>query len=122
MIVWIAPMDCKNVFDLFPNLIEEDPATDNTKELTDKEKYRRWLENILFITGLIIGLYAWYKGTYGNGPGPDIGSTGGTVNIADDISVKSDSSSSSSEISLLSEKYNTQPSKDSAGPIISKHW
>jgi hypothetical protein len=34
-------MDCKNILDLFPNLIEEDPATDNTKELTDKEKYRR---------------------------------------------------------------------------------
>jgi len=120
MIIWIAPMDCKNILDLFPNLIEEDPATDNTKELTDKEKYRRWLENILFITGLIIGLYAWYKGSYGgNSPGPDIGSTGSTVNIPDDISIKSDSSSSSSEISLLSEKFNTQPSK---GPIISKHW
>jgi hypothetical protein len=32
-------MDCKNIIDLFPNLIEEDTA--NTKELTDKEKYRR---------------------------------------------------------------------------------
>jgi hypothetical protein len=34
-------MDCKNIFDLFPNLIEEDTATANTKELTDKENYRR---------------------------------------------------------------------------------
>jgi hypothetical protein len=46
---------------------------------------------------------------------------GGTV--ADDVSIHSDSSSSSSEISILSDKFvELQKNNEGAGPIISKHW
>ena len=110
MIVWIAPMDCKSVFDLFINLVDEDPSNAKTKEMTENEKSKQWLLDAFFVVCFVIGLYIWYKST----------NIGGGVN---DVSIHSDDSSSSSEISILSDAFvKSQNVKDGAGPIISKHW
>ena len=126
IIAWISPMDCKSVFDLFINLVDEDKDTSNanTTEISDNEKYKQWLLDAFWVTCFIIGLIIWYKSSNMGGGGTGIVDNADNVSI--NINVDDSSSSSSSEISILSDKFvelqNEGVQNEGAGPIISKHW